>query len=541
MARPLLFVWVAGVAFGLWSESAAGSWGQTGRWLPDFAVGLTLLTSGLFAARLRTAAWTGNLLMTAGIVWFAPNFTNLGTTLTGSLAAALLFAHRGPLMHVILTYPTGRTSSPRLVCVVVLAYAGAVVQALWPQPGLASALAGMVLLVALGRHVVAARPERRVRLVGLTVAIAWAVIMGGEELARGLTSDSRLDHPLLVTYQLTIAVAAVVLTVGLRSTWEDQALVTDLVVELGAAPTDGVRGELAMVLGDPALEVGYWLAGTGYVDGDGHRLAVNRDGDTRSVLPIELDGIPVAVLLHRATTLSQPLLVDAVAAAARLVTTNVRLQTEVLARVADVTASRRRIVEAADSQRARLETRVREGTMSRLGELSAVLDQARASSDSQQISLRIDVARSQLTRTQEDLRQLARGIHPPHLAQGGLVAALTDLAAESPLPVAVEVVGPVDQAPPTLATAAYFVCSESLANAVKHSGASGVTLTVEVRSGDVLVQVADDGIGGADAAGGSGLQGLMDRVAALGGRLEVVSPLGYGTQLMARLPRSRLD
>jgi signal transduction histidine kinase len=439
----------------------------------------------------------------------------------------------------MVAYPRGETSSPSVVAAIALGYSLSVAQAFLPRPGLPLALAGVVLIVALGRYVGASRAERRTRVVALAVAIVWAMLMGGEELARTLNSGARLDHLLLVTYQATIAVAAIVLTVGLRSTWADRVLVTDLVVELGAAQTDGVRGELAAVLGDPELEVGYWVDGTGYVDTQGRLLDMDHDADTRSVLPIERDGQPVAVLVHRATPLSDPLVVDAVAAAALLVTTNVRLQTEVLGWVADVKASRRRIVEAADGQRARLELRVREGAMSRLGELSAVLDQARVSSGSHEVSLRIDEARSQLSRAEQDLRQLARGIHPHQLAQRGLVAVLTDLAAESPLPVAVEALGPVDQAPHVLAAAAYFVCSESLANAVKHSGASGATLTVEVLSEELLVQVADNGIGGADATGGTGLQGLVDRVAALGGTLEVVSPPGGGTRLVARIPRSR--
>ena len=294
--------------------------------------------------------------------------------------------------------------------------------------------------------------------------------------------------------------------------------------EPGAAGT--LRDRLARALGDPTLAIGYWLPGEGrYVDQAGQPLALPAAGTERVVTPIEEDGRRIAALVHDAAVLEDPGLVSAVASATRLAVSNARLQAEVRARVAEVEASRRRIVEAADAQRRRLEQELRDGAERRLAGVAETL--AACGPVLAEVCAGLGAARS-------ELREFASGIHPATLTHAGLGAALTELAARSPVPV--EVRAPENQLPQAVAVAAYFTCSEALANAAKHARASRVTVVVEPRDDRLLVEVADDGVGGADLEGGSGLRGLVDRIEALGGRLKLDSAPGRGTRVIAVLP-----
>jgi signal transduction histidine kinase len=144
-------------------------------------------------------------------------------------------------------------------------------------------------------------------------------------------------------------------------------------------------------------------------------------------------------------------------------------------------------------------------------------------------------AGEELAQALTELRELARGIHPAILTDRGLPAALDALAGRAPTPVDVEIALD-ERLPPSIEAAAYYVVSEALANIAKYAQATAVTVSVGRRDGYALVEVADDGVGGADPASGSGLRGLADRVEALDGRLEVVSPPGAGTRIRAQIP-----
>jgi signal transduction histidine kinase len=249
-------------------------------------------------------------------------------------------------------------------------------------------------------------------------------------------------------------------------------------------------------------------------------------GTERAVTPIEHDGEPVAALIHDAPVLSDLGLVAGVASAARLAVSNVRLRAEVRARVDEVAVARRRIVEAADAQRRALEQRLRRGAGQRLARVAELIsDSGPPLAD---VAAGLDAARAQL-------RELARGIHPAALVEGGLPAAFHELTGPSGIPVEVQL--PPGRFPSMVEVAAYFICSEALANITKHAQASHASIRLEPGEGGVLVvEIADDGIGGADPAAGSGLRGLADRVEALGGRLRLDSPPGGGTRLSVALP-----
>jgi signal transduction histidine kinase len=198
----------------------------------------------------------------------------------------------------------------------------------------------------------------------------------------------------------------------------------------------------------------------------------------------------------------------------------------------------RRLVEAGDAERRRLERDLHDGAQSRLVALAVKLRLARVKAQAQpqpEVSKLLDESTAELQASLEELRELARGIHPAVLTDRGLAAALEALASRAPVPVEIESVPP-DGLPDAAATAIYFVVSEALTNVVKYAQAEHATVAVRRVADRVLVEVSDDGVGGADVAGGSGLRGLSDRVSALDGRLELSSPAGEGTRVRAEIP-----
>jgi signal transduction histidine kinase len=253
------------------------------------------------------------------------------------------------------------------------------------------------------------------------------------------------------------------------------------------------------------------------------------------VTPIDLDGQRVAALVHDSAVLEDRGLLDSVAAAARLAAANARLQAEVRAQVSELTASRLRLVQAGDEERRRLAERLHDSAERRLAMLARELEQAgarpRAAPDAAE---RVRRAEEHLALTLGELRALAAGLHPRVLGERGLPGAIAELAAQSPVPVEAAVAD--GRLPEDIEVAAYFVCSEALANVAKYAEASRASVSVRARNGRVLVEVADDGAGGAVIGAGSGLRGLADRVEALGGALRLDSPRGGGTRLSVELP-----
>jgi PAS domain S-box-containing protein len=214
-----------------------------------------------------------------------------------------------------------------------------------------------------------------------------------------------------------------------------------------------------------------------------------------------------------------------------------RLNDELHARLDELAASRARIVTAGDVERRRLERNLHDGAQQRLVALSLALRVALAKVESDPAAARATLAAAgdELSLALAELRELARGLHPAVLSDHGLRAAVEMLAGRSPVPVEIAEI-PGERLPEPVEAAAYYLIAEALTNVAKYARASTVKVRVTASDGSVLVEVSDDGVGGADAAGGSGLRGLTDRVEALGGSLEVASPAGEGTSLRARIP-----
>ena len=202
----------------------------------------------------------------------------------------------------------------------------------------------------------------------------------------------------------------------------------------------------------------------------------------------------------------------------------------------ELEASRQRIVAAGDDARRKLERNLHDGAQQRLVSISLSLRLAQGQLEKNPAAAQevLEASREELARALEELRELARGIHPAVLTDRGLEAALESLASRAPLPV--EIDGPHVSLPAPVEAAAYYVVSEALANVTKYAQASSVKVTVEQANGCALVEVADDGVGGADPRRGSGLRGLADRVASLNGKLAIDSPPGAGTRVRAEIP-----
>jgi signal transduction histidine kinase len=252
---------------------------------------------------------------------------------------------------------------------------------------------------------------------------------------------------------------------------------------------------------------------------------------------VELEGRPVGAIVYDIALCDEPSLVRSVAAAAGLAVQNERLQAQLRARVAQLRTSRARIVEAAALERRRLERNLHDGAQQRLVALSLTLRLAhgRVRSDPDQAQALLAGAAVELKLAQEELRELARGIHPAILSDRGLEPALEALAGRSPIPVSLAAL-PAERLPESIEAAAYFVVAEALTNVAKYAGASAATVRVSRQNGSAFVEVDDDGRGGADPARGSGLRGLADRVGALDGKLAITSPPGGGTRLRAEIP-----
>jgi signal transduction histidine kinase len=422
------------------------------------------------------------------------------------------------------------------------------------------------LLVEANRDVAVTLSRSRFWL-GLVLLTALAVILA-RRWASSTGSQRRALAPVLVSGGLVMALLGVwyaanlaYLDQGLVDTLEDARYVVLAMVPfafLAGLLRSRVAGATAMRevvarLGDPALrsrmcvalgealedtslELAYVQPDGEYVDAAHRRVELPPEGSHRMVTPLEQGGERVAVIIHDTSFEDQRELVGAIATAAELALENERLGNELRAKIDELSASRARIVESSDAARRRLERDLHDGAQQRLVSLALSLRILRTRLDGDPEAAReLESARGELEQALDELRELARGIHPSVLSDRGLDAALDGLTHRAPLPVELGRT-PGGRLPDRVESAAYFVVAEALTNVAKYAHATHASVNVTRSDGQVLVEVADDGVGGADPATGSGLSGLLDRVSALGGELEVDSRPGRGTTIRAAIP-----
>jgi signal transduction histidine kinase len=531
--RAWFVLWPAGIGVGLFAEWVAFEFRDPGKWVPDLVAGWTLIGGGLIAWRGRPESRIGLLLVASGFTWFLGNFAGVSTEWIAWIAAHGVYLHRGPLLHAVVTFPTGRAATRLERAAVVVGYIAALVTPVWRNEWVTVWLAVLLVVVAVRRHATAIARERRARRTAMRIAVAVGAVLAAGALARLAFSGDTAEDASLLAYQAVLCVTAVVLANGVLSRPWERVAVTDLVVELGEARSDALRDSLARALGDPTLEVGYWSPEVAaFVDATGRPLSLPLAGDGRASTVVERGSGPIAVLVHHSSLLDAPALAEPIRAATMLASVNARLQAEVQAQIAELEGSRRRIVTAGDEEHRRLEARLCAGAEHRLEQLASRLSAARVPAESERVAELLAEIEAQLAATLEELRSLAAGLHPRLLTESGLAGALEALAARCPTPV--QLMTSEQRLPAAIEAAVYFVCSEALANVAKHAGATQASAAVSVGHGRVIVEVRDDGVGGADPSAGTGLRNLIDRVEALGGTLVVSTEAG--TRLGAELP-----
>jgi len=396
-----------------------------------------------------------------------------------------------------------------------------------------------VLTVLVRRWRKASPAARRVLLPVVPGACIFAAVYIGAILAE-LGLPTGFGPVWAIAALMLIGAAPLVFLGGVLRARLARAGVGGLVVELGGSSSrHGLRDALAGALGDPSVEVAYWdPEGDGYVNQDGSPAEIPAGDQGRAVAVIQRGDRRVGALVFDSAIRDDPALVDAVAAAAGLAMENDRLHAEVLARLEEVQASRARIVEAADAARRKVERDLHDGAQQRLVSLTLAVGMARSRLGPRPdpaLDALLCQASEQAGLALAELRALAQGLHPAVLSEAGLLAAVESLAekANAPVELTFNADGPL---PAPIETAAYYVISESLANAAKHARASSVSVRIDRKGDRLMVDVIDDGIGGAEPRPGSGLEGLADRVAALDGRIGVESMPGKGTRVWVELP-----
>jgi signal transduction histidine kinase len=392
---------------------------------------------------------------------------------------------------------------------------------------------GLAAVVLAQRWRRAGAPARRALAPMLWGMLQYAIVIV-VLVPLGFLADGRPGTPGFYS----LGVIPIGFLIGMLRTRQHHSVVADLVVELRAQPPpDGLRALLARALGDPSLELAFWLPDRRvYVDATGAEVQLAADDGRRVSVLHGDDGEPLAALTYDPALLEDPKLLGAVSAAAQLALENSRLQAELRARLKDVRESRSRLVTATDAERRRIERNLHDGAQQTLIglRLAVRLARNRAGGDPQALDALLAEIDDELQGAVEELRTLARGVHPAILSDEGLEPALAALARRAAIPTQISC-HCARRLPTHVETAAYYVAAEALTNVVKHADATRVRIDVSLAGERAVIEVFDDGRGGADPLG-SGLRGLRDRVEALDGTFGISSTAALGTRVRADIP-----
>jgi signal transduction histidine kinase len=524
---------------------------------------LPYIVAGAIAWSRRPESRFGPLMVVAGFAIFLSSLQWATAQLPFTVGMVFDLIPAAIFLHVFLAFPSGRLDRSVERAIVLTAYASAIglqlvkmlltsadgrnLLAVVEAGGAAVtvedvelavlsalSLAGVAVLVVRRRGLV--RPLRPA-IALLVDSFAVGLVMVAVLLIAGAFGWPAFETIRRITFAV-VGIAPVAFLIGLLSARLSRSTLGVLLVQLRAdhAPA-GVREALAEALRDPSLTLAYWLPEFGrWVDAEGRPVQLPPTDSDRATRLIDRDGAPMAALLHDPSLADEPELLDAVSAAAAIALDNERLHAELRARLEELRGSRQRVIEAGQEERQRLERDLHDGAQQRLIALSLELGRLeRRLPDHPEAQGRLDQARREVAMSLEELRAVARGIHPAVVSGHGLAVALESLAARAPVPVCL-MVELEDRVHERLEVAAYYVVCEGLANVAKHSHATAASVEVARRDGQVVVEVVDNGIGGADTERGTGLRGLADRVEALGGRLRIWTPRGGGTRVRAELP-----
>ncbi|MDQ0775182.1 signal transduction histidine kinase [Streptomyces aurantiacus] len=581
---------VAAGVVGEWAYARAGA--SPGDIARDLAVGWSFAGAGLLAWWRRPANRCGPLMWAEGLTWFIGNLQGTGVPLLFAAGAWWEALNMAVLAHLVLAYPDGRLAtrparwlvrasywlvavggllrasaydpstdadSSYLACadcgpnaLLVRPFSGAfpVIDSVYRWLGALLTVACVVILV---RRWHTSYPARRRVLLPAWIAVLIALAFVAWEVAYPLhhAMSGSAETVLTLLSDLSQTAVPVAFLVGLARMRLRHAAVGNVVIEVGSSPSPHrLQDALVRALGDPTLQLGLRAGRPGaYVDPDGRPLTLPQPGSGRDITPVDAAAAgpadaggrgprdPAAVLVHDSALQEDRRLLTAMSASVRLCLDNARLLSEAATTAEEARAANSRMLRAADRERQRLERDLHDGAQTRLVLALMTLrrlDAGLARNPDKALRRTVADADRTLRQALDDLRGIAHGIHPAVLTREGLGPAITALAEQASVPVVVAV--EPGRYPPPIETTAYFTVCEALSNTMKHARARAVRVTVRRDGGRLVVETADDGVGGADTDRGTGLRGLADRLAAVGGTLRVESPGGRGTRLRAELP-----
>lgn len=529
--------------------------------------GLVYAAAGLVAWWRRPSNPLGMIMIGGALSWLAVAMANTGPTV---LVAAGLVLAKLPLavvVHVLLAFPSGRllttaarwTTAAGYVAAVVLqvplylyapqASPGGVL-AVTSSPALVSAgtwvqnSAGIAVMVVtaliLGSRARHAAPAQRRVLLPLDLYGIAALLLTPltPEVIRpltGISPDVAAAMQVIVLCLVPVAFAAGMLLGGFARTSEIQELGAWLGADAASRPP--LQRALGRALGDDSVRLAYWVPDRqAYADADGREVQLPGAGAGRAAVDISLDGRPIGAISYDSTLIGDPGLVVTAGRVVAIAMDRQRLIAQLLASQQALRESRARLVDAADRERRRIARNLHDGLQTKLVLLALEAQQLAAQPEAgPQVSAAATALRKRIDSAAAELRELVHAVMPAPLIEGGLGAAAEDLADRMPVPTRLDI-GVNETLPDAVSATAYFVVAEGLANAVKHARASALNVRIARDDGTLLVEVRDNGVGGAAPGTGMGLRSLADRVDVLGGRLRVHSKAGEGTQLLAELP-----
>ena len=536
-------------------------------------VGWGFIGTGLFTWSLRPDSSVGPLMVATGFAWFVSLATASNIPALFIVSAVLSSVYFVTAIHLLLVASQRQGLEPGDRRIVITGYILVTIGSLplafafdpssecddCPSNPLRFidddtffniwntllSVVGLVLIVAVLRSLVrrwrrATRPERRLYapVYGAGVALLIAVIAQLSLQTTGAEGRA-LDIVFVVGVIPLGLVPYLFLAAFVRTRMAQGGAVSELMTRLGEATRPGgLRDALADALEDPSLELVYWLPeGRRYVDFRGRDYTLPEDDPRREVHLVQRDGGCVAAIIYDATLRGAEPHVRAVGAAASLALENERLDAELRAKVDELRRSRERMLKIGLEERRRLERDLHDGAQQRLVSMALNIRLARAKLNADPLAADqlLESAGQELDSALEELRELARGIHPAVLTDRGLGTALETLASRAPVPVELAEL-PDGRLPEAVELAAYFVVAEALTNVAKYAQATHAKVEVARANGRLVEQVEDDGVGGANPENGTGLRGLADRIAVLEGHLEIDSETGRGTTVRAQIP-----
>jgi signal transduction histidine kinase len=529
-------------------------------------VGLTYLVAAIVIGTRRPWNLTWRLLYVAGVLWFAQALALSQVAALAWVGLGLQNRYLVVAFHMAVAMPTGALPSTTARRVVTATYVVAL---------LIAVIDGSTGYACAGENGVCDGPVELGDLsgwsLGMTLAgralVAGIVVAGVALIVHHLSVSDRATRRAAAPVLIALSVSGVVVAANDNGLFPDdvawvlgltaagllplavllglalvelhRAQIAGLVVALdrGITPAE-LRDELARCLGDDSLVLGFPTE-TGFVDPTG--TPINLGGPGRALTRVEHDHSLIAVLDHRPALAEERELLAATTAASRLALENARLTAMVQAQVLELEQSQRRIVEAGDVERRRIERNLHDGAQQRL--LTIALDLGRlrqqvARAGHGDVESALRSVTDELEAAVDELRALARGLHPTVLTDHGLPVAVEALAQRAPLPLEVDLRLP--RLPAPIETTGYFSIVEALSNTIRHAAATRVRVGARLDGDQVEITVQDDGIGGATPERGSGLRSLGDRAHAVGGTLEIVSPPSGGTTVTLRLPVARV-